>query len=123
MNQKQSTPSFDNLNNQKFLSLLDKIDTDPKIKEEIFLFLVVTIGNFFRILKNIKNISQLDFQKGNLEINNNLQEIGESVKNLFKNSSISLNKYLLTNLKKYTKNFIEDNKEVFQEVDKKYNKE
>ena len=123
MNQKQSIPSFDKINNQKFLSLLDKIDTDPKIKEEIFLFLVVTIGNFFRILKNIKNISQLDFQKSNLEVNKNLEELGDSFKNLINNSSISFNKFLIINFKKHAKSFIENNKEIFEEVDKKCNQE
>ena len=121
MNQKQTIPSFDKLNNQKFLDLLDNIDTDPKIKEEIFLFIVVTIGNIFRIFKNIKNISQLDFQKSNLEVNKNLEELGDSFKNLFKNSSISFNKFLIINLKKQAKNFIENNKEVFLEIDKKFN--
>ncbi len=123
MNQKQSIPPFDKINNQKFLSLLDKIDTDPKIKEEIFLFLVVTIGNVFRIFKNVKNISQLDFQKSNLEVNKNLEELGDSFKNLINNSSISFNKYLIINFKKYAKSFIENNKEIFEEVDKKCNQE
>ena len=121
MNQKQSIPPFDEINNQKFLSLLDKIDTDPKVKEEIFLFLVVTIGNIFRIFKNVKIISQLDIQKSNLEVNKNLEELGDSFKNLFKNSSISFNKFLIINFKKQAKNFIENNKEIFEEVDKKYN--
>lgn len=123
MNQKQTIPSFDKLNNQKFLDLLDNIDTDPKIKEEIFLFIVVTIGNIFRIFKNIKNISQLDFQKSNLEMNNNLKQLGDSFKNLINNSSISFNKFLIINFKKHVKSFIESNKEIFEEVDKKYNQE
>lgn len=123
MNQKQSIPPFDEINNQKFLSLLDKIDTDPKVKEEIFLFLVVTIGNIFRIFKNVKNISQLDFQKSNLEVSKNLEELGDSFKNLINNSSISLNKFLIIGFKKQAKIFIENNKEIFEEVDRKYNQE
>ena len=123
MNQRETIPSFDKISNQKFLKLLDQIDTDPKIKEEIFLFLVVTIGNIFKIFKNIQNISQLKWQSNNnIELNNNLQEIGQSIKNLLGNSSISLSKYLSINLKKQAKNFIENNKEFFDEVDKKYNK-
>ena len=114
MNEKQSIPSFDKINNQKFLSLLDKIDTDPKVKEEIFLFLVVTIGNIFRIFKNVKNISRLDFHKSNLEVNKNLEELGESVRNLLKNSIISLNNYFAINLKKQAKNFIQKNRDIFE---------
>tara|TARA_B100001057_G_C22361218_1_gene760936 strand:- start:287 stop:658 length:372 start_codon:yes stop_codon:yes gene_type:complete len=123
MNQDQPQLPFDNLNNQKFMNILDQIDTDPKVKEEIFLFLIVTVGNIFRIFKNIKNISHLNFQQNNQEINKNFEEINQSIKNLIENSSISLSKYLTINLKKQARNFIDNNKELFQEIDKKYNKE
>ena len=123
MNQDQPQLPFDNLNNQKFMNILDQIDTDPKVKEEIFLFLIVTVGNIFRIFKNIKNISHLNFQQNNQEIKKNFEEINQSIKNLIENSSISLSKYLTINLKKQARNFIDNNKELFQEIDKKYNKE
>ena len=123
MNQDQPQLPFDNLNNQKFMNILDQIDTDPKVKEEIFLFLIVTVGNIFRIFKNIKNISHLNFQQNNQEINKNFEEINQSIKNLIENSSISLSKYLTINLKKQARNYIDNNKELFQEIDKKYNKE
>ena len=120
MNQNQLTFTLNNLNNQTFINLLDQVDTDPKIKEEILLFLIVTIGNIFKIFKNIKNISYFDSSLSIQELNSNLNEIGQSVKNLFLNSSNTLNKYLSISLKKQAKNFINNNKEIFYEVDEKY---
>ena len=121
MNSFKSNILLDNTSNQQFINLLSNLEHDPVIKQEVILFLIVTIGNLFKIYKNIKDISRFSIQDNHNNINNNIIEISKGIKSLFENSSITLTKYITTNLKKSTINFINNNKDLFIQIDQKYN--